>query len=132
MPGSRRLPRSRTFAVALTLCAVAILVSALAFAGENGIRPALKRVETQKVCMVNNAVFEKDLIPVQVSGKTYYGCCEMCKERLAKDAAARTAVDPVTKKPVDKATAVIAAKPDGTVLYFESEKTLAQYEKGQK
>jgi YHS domain-containing protein len=129
------MPRSRTFVAALTLfvvCASALLVSGLAFAGTEGVRPALKKVETKKVCMVNNTVFEKDQIPVQVSGKTYYGCCEMCKERLAKDAAARTATDPVTKKPVDKATAVIAAQPDGTVLYFESEKTLEQYEKGQK
>jgi YHS domain-containing protein len=126
------MPRSRTFVVALALCAVALLVSSLAFAGTDAAKPALKRVETKKVCMVNNAVFEKDQIPVQVSGKTYYGCCEMCKERLAKDAAARTATDPVTGKTVDKATAVIAAKPDGTVLYFESEKTLEQYEKKQK
>jgi YHS domain-containing protein len=126
------MPRSRKFAAVLTLCVVALLVSTLAFAGNDGTKPALKRVETKKVCMVNNAVFEKDQIPIQVSGKTYYGCCEMCKERLAKDAAARTATDPVTKKPVDKATAVIAAQPDGTVLYFESEKTLEQYEKGEK
>ena len=126
------MPRLRTFVVALTLCAVAVLVSALAFAGNDGTKPALKRVETKKVCMVNNAVFEKDQIPVQVSGKTYYGCCEMCKEKLTKDAAARTAIDPVTGKTVDKATAVIAAKEDGTVLYFESEKTLEQYEKKQK
>jgi YHS domain-containing protein len=129
------MPRSRTFVVALTLCllcASALLVSGLAFAGEAGVKPALKKVETKKVCMVNNTVFEKDQIPVQVSGKTYYGCCEMCKERLAKDAAARVATDPVTGKQVDKATAVIAAKPDGTVLYFESQKTLEQYEKKQK
>ena len=126
------MPKSRTFVAALTLCMVALLVSALAFAGEAGVKPGLKRVETKKVCMVNNAVFEKDQIPVQVSGKTYYGCCEMCKERLAKDAAARTATDPVSGKTVDKATAVIAAKADGTVLYFESEKTLEQYEKGEK
>lgn len=126
------MPRSRAFVVALTLCAVTLLLSALAFAGSDGAKPTLKRVETKKVCMVNNAVFEKDQIPVQVSGKTYYGCCEMCKERLAKDAAARTATDPVTGKTVDKATAVIAAKADGTVLYFESEKTLEQYEKKQK
>ncbi len=125
------MPKSRTF-VAATLCMVALLVSALAFAGNEGGKTALKRVETKKVCMVNNAVFEKDQIPVQVSGKTYYGCCEMCKERLAKDVAARTATDPVTGKTVDKATAVIAAKADGTVLYFESEKTLEQYEKKQK
>jgi YHS domain-containing protein len=129
------MPRSRTFVVALTLCllcASALLVSSLAFAGGDGVKPALKKVETKKVCMVNNTVFEKDQIPVQVSGKTYYGCCEMCKERLAKDAAARVATDPVTGKQVDKATAVIAAKPDGTVLYFESQKTLEQYEKKQK
>lgn len=125
------MPRSRTFVAALTLCMFSLLVSALAFAGNEGGK-TLKRVETKKVCMVNNAAFEKDQIPVQVSGKTYYGCCEMCKERLAKDAAARTATDPVTGKTVDKATAVIAAKEDGTVLYFESEKTLEQYEKKQK
>lgn len=102
---------------------VAALVGGLAFAGE----PALKPVETKKVCMVNNQVFEKDQIPVQVEGRTYYGCCEMCKERLAKDAAARQAVDPVTGKTVDKAKAVIAALPDGKVLYFESVETLAKY-----
>jgi YHS domain-containing protein len=56
----------------------------------------------------------------------------MCKERLTKDVEARTAVDPVTGKKVDKATAVIAAQADGKVLYFESEKTLAQYEKAPK
>ena len=126
------MPRSRTFVATLTLCMVALLVSALAFAGGEGVHPALKKVETKKVCMVNNTVFEKDQIPVQVSGKTYYGCCEMCKERLAKDAAARTAVDPVTGKPVDKATAVIAAMPDGKVLYFESQETFEKYSGGKK
>ncbi|HKI00393.1 MAG TPA: hypothetical protein VKK31_00290 [Thermoanaerobaculia bacterium] len=112
-----------------TLCA--LLVATVAFAGE-AVKPALKRVEAKKVCMINNQLFEKDQIPVPVQGKTYYGCCEMCKERLAKDANARTATDPVTGKAVDKATAVIAAQADGSVLYFESEKTLEQYEKGAK
>jgi YHS domain-containing protein len=78
--------------------------------------------------MINNQVFDKDQIPVQVEGKTYYGCCEMCKERLAKDPAARQAVDPVTGKTVDKATAVIGVLPDGKVLYFESAETMAKYE----
>ena len=113
------------------LCAfvllVAGLVSAAYAAGETS--PVLKRVEAKKVCMINNQVFEKDQIPVPVNGKTYYGCCEMCKERLAKDAEARTAVDPVTGKKVDKATAVIVAQTDGSVLYFESEETLAKYQK---
>jgi YHS domain-containing protein len=52
----------------------------------------------------------------------------MCKERLAKDAEIRSAVDPVTGNKVDKATAVIAARADGSVLYFESEETLAKYQ----
>jgi YHS domain-containing protein len=53
----------------------------------------------------------------------------MCKGRLAQDASIREAVDPVSGKPVDKAKAVIGAKPDGKVLYFESEKTFSQYQK---
>ena len=107
-----------------------VCLLALSFGvAQAGDKVELKRVETKKVCMVNNQVFEKDQIPVAVNGKTYYGCCEMCKERLAKDAAARTAVDPVTGKQVDKATAVIAAMPDGKVLYFESQETYEKYSK---
>lgn len=115
----------------LVLAFVCVLALALGVS-QAGEKAELKRVETKKVCMVNNQVFEKDQIPVAVEGKTYYGCCEMCKERLAKDAAARTAVDPVTGKPVDKATAVIAAMPDGKVLYFESQETYEKYSGGEK
>ncbi|HET9226665.1 MAG TPA: hypothetical protein VFR31_08360 [Thermoanaerobaculia bacterium] len=118
--------RSIHLRIALALVCVLALSLGIAFAEE---KAELKRVETKKVCMVNNQVFEKDQIPVAVDGKTYYGCCEMCKERLAKDAAARTATDPVTGKPVDKATAVIAAMPDGKVLYFESQETYEKYSK---
>lgn len=88
---------------------------------------ALRPIERRFVCMVNDAVFEREQIPVEVDGKTYYGCCPMCKERLATDAEARTAIDPVSGDSVDKAMAVIAARPDGTVLYFESESTLARF-----
>ncbi|MEA2601568.1 MAG: hypothetical protein QOF89_2560 [Acidobacteriota bacterium] len=123
------MPRTKLFVLSLTLCAVALLMAGVAVAAEGPTTPVLKKVESKKVCMVNNQFMDKDQIPVQVENKTYYGCCEMCKERLAKDAAARTAVDPVTGKTVDKATAVIAAQPDGKVLYFESEKTLAEYQK---
>lgn len=95
--------------------------------GQAATSSGLSLVETKKVCMVNNQVFPNDQIPVEVQGKTYYGCCAMCKERLANDAEIRTAVDPVSGKTVDKARAVIAARPDGTVLYFESAETLARY-----
>ena len=125
------MPRSRT--LLLTLAAGAMLLAAaFAFAAEEAAKPVLKVVEAKKVCMVTNKLFEKDQIPIAVEGKTYYGCCEMCKERLAKDAAARMAVDPVSGKKVDKATAVIAALPDGNILYFESQKTLEEYQKKQK
>lgn len=123
------MPRTKIFVLSLTLCAVALLMAGVAVAADGPMTPALKKVESKKVCMVNNQFMDKDQIPVQVENKTYYGCCEMCKERLTKDAAARTAVDPVTGKTVDKATAVIAAQADGKVLYFESEKTLAEYGK---
>lgn len=89
----------------------------------------LRKVETKKVCMVNNTVFQKDQIPVEVDGKTYYGCCEMCKERLAKDESARYGTDPVSGARVDKATAVIAAQGDGTTLYFENEANFEAYAK---
>jgi YHS domain-containing protein len=87
----------------------------------------VQRVDAQRVCMVNDSLFPKDQIPVRVGDKTYFGCCEMCKGRLADDAAVRQAVDPVSKKTVDKATAVIGAQPDGSVLYFENAANLARY-----
>jgi len=98
-----------------------LLVSAAAFA------EPLTRVDAKRVCMVNNTVFPKDQIPVEVDGKTYFGCCEMCKGRLAQDAGARSAIDPVSGKTVDKATAVIGTTSDGKVLYFENEQTFSQF-----
>ena len=118
-----------TTTIRLALCLFLLALAAVPAAAEEGASPAgpATRVETKKVCMVNDALFEKDQIPVEVEGKTYYGCCQMCKARLAEDAAVRSAVDPVTGEAVDKATAVPGALADGTVLYFESEETLARY-----
>jgi YHS domain-containing protein len=87
----------------------------------------VQRVDAKRVCMVNDSLFPKDQIPVQVGDKTYFGCCEMCKGRLAGDASVRQAVDPVSQKTVDKATAVIGALPDGRVLYFENAANLQRY-----
>jgi YHS domain-containing protein len=111
-----------------TLLTTTLVLAALAL-----VRPALadplKRVPAKRVCMVNNTVFDKDQIPVAVEGKTYFGCCEMCKGRIAQDASIRQATDPVSGKSVDKAKAVLGATKDGKVLYFESEKTFAAYQK---
>lgn len=76
--------------------------------------------DASQVCMVNNQFMGRAQIPVQVEGKTYYGCCAMCKTRLEKDASARTAIDPVSQESVDKATAIIGKMPDGSALYFAS------------
>lgn len=84
-------------------------------------------VEHQYVCMVNDQLFPNAQIPVQYDGKTYYGCCPMCKERLAKDASMRMARDPVSGALIDKANAVIGARPNGKVLYFENIENLKRY-----
>jgi YHS domain-containing protein len=110
------------------LFAFALLLATAAFAGDD-VKPTgkLSRVESKTVCMINEHAMGKDQIPVEVEGKTYYGCCEMCKKALASDAAKRSAVDPVSGKQVDKATAVIASQTDGRVFYFENEANLAKY-----
>lgn len=77
--------------------------------------------------MVNNQFMGRAQIPVEVEGRTYFGCCEMCKARLAQDRSARTAVDPFSGREVDKAGAVIAKDASGKVLYFESEANLTSY-----
>lgn len=77
--------------------------------------------------MVNNQFMGRPQIPIEVDGRTYFGCCEMCKGRLANDPTSRVAIDPVSQRSVDKATAVIGKTDDGTTLYFENEQTFAAY-----
>lgn len=79
------------------------------------------------VCMVNDQFMGKPQIPVEVEGRTYYGCCAMCKDKLNQQPAARLAQDPVTGEAVDKAKAVIVQDAQGRVKYFASEATLARY-----
>lgn len=90
----------------------------------------LKKVDNEKVCMVTDMYFGKKQIPVTHQGKTYFGCCENCKETLAKEPKARTAIDPISGKSVDKATAYIVAREDNSVLYFENEKTFKRFSEG--
>lgn len=89
-------------------------------------------VPNEKVCMVTDMYFGKTQIPVKHGGQTYYGCCENCKETLSKDAKARTATDPISGKSIDKAKAIIAARADNSVVYFENQKTFAKYLDSQK
>lgn len=77
--------------------------------------------EPNLVCMVNNQFMGREQIPVEVEGTTYYGCCDMCKTRLARDPASRLGTDPVSGRPVDKAKALLARTDDGKMYYFENE-----------
>ena len=89
-------------------------------------------VPSDEVCMVNNAYMGKKQFDVKFQGKTYYGCCEMCKERIPKDASVRVATDPYSHKQVDKAVAVIAVTGNnGEVSYFESKDNYDNYFKKQ-
>ncbi len=83
--------------------------------------------DPSQVCMVNNQFMGKPQIPIAVEGRTYYGCCAMCKDRLGNEPGARTAQDPVTGETVDKASAVIIQDATGKVKYFASEETLGRY-----
>lgn len=116
----------------LSLAAVAIFTATFAFAGNEtpaAPAPPLVKVEPSKVCMINEQFMNKEQIPVEIDGKVYFGCCNMCKERLATDESKRFATDPVSGRKVDKAKAVIGAAADGSVAYFESDATFEKYNK---
>jgi len=88
----------------------------------------LQRIsDPSQVCMVNNQFMGKAQIPVEVGGKTYFGCCAMCKDRLSNDPEVRTAVDPVSGEKVDKASAVLAKNEEGVVYYFANEMNLHNF-----
>ena len=95
--------------------------------GSENETASIERIENKYVCMVNDQHYEDIQIEVPVGDKTYYGCCQGCVTTLKMDPESRAATDPVTGREVDKATAVVGALPDGSVRYFESEKTLRQF-----
>lgn len=87
------------------------------------------KIESNKVCYVNNKYMGIEQIPVKVEGKTYYGCCEGCIIKLKTVKELRFGLDPFTGNEVDKALAFIVLKPQGNndVLYFESEKSYMNF-----
>lgn len=92
----------------------------------SGVRVA----DPVEVCMVNDKVMGRPQIPVEFEGKTYYGCCQGCVARIKFDRSVRYAVDPVSGKVVDKASAVILEGPGGEALYFESLDTAGRFSSG--
>jgi YHS domain-containing protein len=136
----RHFMKSRVAALAIFVLALST-VAGVAALSRDSARPAeqqaeqqqpkeetaLQVVENKYVCMINNQRFNRAQIPVEVEGRTYYGCCEMCKGRLSGDARSRVATDPVSGNEVDKAKAVIGANAEGEVFYFENAENLKRY-----
>lgn len=77
--------------------------------------------------MVTDQYMGRPQIPVEVEGRTYFGCCPMCKDRLNNEPAIRTARDPVSGEQVDKAKALVVKDASGKLMYFASEDTLRRY-----
>lgn len=89
-------------------------------------------IEPSLVCMVNDAYMGKPQIPVPVNGKTYYGCCQGCVDKLNNLESARIAIDPYSSNPVDKSEAyIVLVNQQGAIAYFESESNYKAFTKTQ-
>lgn len=90
-------------------------------------KQAIEPVKHSDVCMVQNRHGMMKMIPVEVDGKMYYGCCQGCVGKLKFRPEVRFGKDPVTGNQVDKSSAFIVGNEDGTVTYFESRETAEKF-----
>lgn len=87
----------------------------------------IKTVPASRVCMTDNTVSDRELIPVEYKGKTYYGCCMGCVRALkANPEKFRWAYDPVSGEKVDKADAV-TYNYKGRAIYFSNIENLKKF-----
>lgn len=89
-----------------------------------------KEIPDSMVCMVSGEVKNKAIKPIIVNGKTYWGCCSRCIAKLTNNIGnVQFAMDPLTKKQINKADAIIRLNPkyQKQALFFESNKTYHQY-----
>lgn len=125
--------------VYLTIAALLVTATALVYwINHQQLQPSIgyspdeieRPVEPSLVCMVNDAYMGKPQIPVPVNGKTYYGCCEMCVDKLNNIESARIAIDPFSGNQVDKSEAfIVVTNTQGAVAYFESEANYSAFKK---
>lgn len=84
------------------------------------------------VCMMQDSLQVKPGEPIEIDGKTYYGCCPMCAEKMKTDPSKYTkAKDPVTGEIVDKSSSYIFAY-QGDAYYFKSEANRERFSKNPK
>ena len=90
---------------------------------------SIESLPYELVCMVNDAYMGRKQFPVPVGDKIYYGCCEMCVDKLKNSDQYRYGVDPLTKEKVDKTEAFIVMKSQetGEVYYFKSKENYLKY-----
>jgi YHS domain-containing protein len=101
----------------ILICAGVLLalLSAVAYAATGNVD------KKDMVCMMKDKVLSKPGLAFEYNGKTYYICCENCREKMKDDPAAYTqAVDAVSGEKVDKADALIYGV-DEKAYYFASE-----------
>jgi len=101
--------------ILIVLFLMTTLCLTMAFAASGNVE------KREYVCMMQDMVLTRPGIAIQHEGKTYYGCCAMCKQKIKNEPAKYTkATDPVSKKSIDKAEAFIYGI-DGTAYYFGSD-----------
>ena len=106
-------------------CAAVSTTTALAGKPEG---PVTGPVKHEKTCMLNNFVLKlQEAVTYIYQRRTYYFCCQGCVRRFAANPELFSkGVDPVSKKSVDKAVALLYARAD-TVYYFESAQHLQEF-----
>ena len=77
--------------------------------------------------MITKKHFDSEQMAVNVEGRTYYACREMCKAQLLKDPSSREDVDPVSGNKIDKATAAVGVDKAGKVYFFETLQNLQRF-----
>jgi YHS domain-containing protein len=93
-------------------------------------KEALEVVDSEYVCMVNDAVYEKRKIHV----RSREGLLRLLRDVQGTSATdgSCAAIDPVSGKEVDKAKAVIGADSYKRVFYFENEKNFEKFKEAAK
>lgn len=91
--------------------------------------PSGQEIDHKLVCMASDKYHGDSQAPVTVSDRIYYGCNQKAIRDLSTKENIRIAIDPYSKKTVDKALAFITLSPvkPGAILYFESEQNAKKY-----
>jgi len=129
MPDIKIESRKISFKIKMAVTGIFMAILLMGLSGSamaTGMSDGYK-VDPGIVCMVTDKVMGKPQIPVEVRGKTYYGCCKNCVGKLKGTPSIRYAKDPVSGKMVDKSGAFIIEGPEGEAIYFESALTADKF-----